>query len=407
MAAAADFRHRLTGRFPYPLGASIFFGQVAVGIVLFAIFQEYVPHELGTNDAWPGYLLTAYGAARFLSETPAGAFSDRVERKLGILVGFALSIPAVLAMALVHDEHLYLACAAFMGLGSAFVWPATYAIAADLYPPHRRGKIVGFLNVGQLLGFGVGALIGALVVERQPLLLFAVAIAGTSAAFVATLIGIPNYRGPGLFRLIHHQHRPSVLSTMSRQLAFLAGLIVAANVALAMLVPAIRPFGDEQLDVSFARLTVVMIPAIVIGAALYVPAGHASDRFGRVKPFFAGQVLLIAGLLVAATTRSLPVAGAAAVVIFAGNVLVVPAWNAAVMDLAPETHRGTLIGFSVALSGLGLALGPAIGGLLVQNAGAPAVFRTSAALCAATGTAIIFYGRIFRHAGQAQPSERA
>lgn len=407
MSGAPHLRERLSGRFPYPLGLAIFLAQLATGIVLFAIFQEYVPSELGTNNAWPGYLLTAYGAARFLSETPTGAISDRVERKLGILVGFALSIPAVLTMAFVRSEHLFLACAALMGLGSAFLWPSTYAIAADLYPRERRGKVIGFLNVGQLLGFGVGALVGALVVEREPVLLFVVAIASTSSAFVATFIGIPNYRSNGLFRLVRHEHRPSVLSAMSWQLGFLAALIVAANVALAMLVPAIRPFGDEQLHVSFARLTVFMIPAIVIGAALYVPAGHASDRFGRTKPFFAGQGLLIAGLLVAAATRNLPVAAAAAVVVFAGNVLGVPAWNAAVMDLAPETHRGTLIGFSVALSGLGLAIGPAMGGLLVETAGAPAVFRTSAALCAATGAAIILYGRIFRHTAHVPAPEEA
>ncbi|MCX7617859.1 MFS transporter, partial [Tepidiforma sp.] len=107
----------------------------------------------------------------------------------------------------------------------------------------------------------------------------------------------------------------------------------------------------------------------------------------------AGQLCLVAGLLVLAATASLPVAMAAAVLVVAGNVLTVPAWNAAVMDLAPESHRGTLIGLSVALSGLALALGPALGGFVVGRWGAPAAFTVSAALAAAAALATLAYAR--------------
>ena len=129
-----------------------------------------------------------------------------------------------------------------------------------------------------------------------------------------------------------------------------------------MVVPAIRPYGENDLGVAFEKLTVALIPAVVLGVALYIPAGHLSDRFGRMRPFFAGEALVVLGLLVCAQTTSLEVAAVGAAILFAGNVLTVPALNAAVLDLAPESHRGTLIGFTVALSGLGLAIGPAQAG---------------------------------------------
>ncbi|MGE5596624.1 MAG: MFS transporter, partial [Hyphomicrobiales bacterium] len=155
---------------------------------------------------------------------------------------------------------------------------------------------------------------------------------------------------------------------------------------------------------SFARLTAALIPAVVIGAALYLPAGSFTDRLGRTRPFFAGQLLLISGLLTVAQTTNLAVAGAAAVVVFAGNVLCVPAWNAAVMDLAPATHRGTLIGLSVALSGLGLAIGPALGGAITDLASPQAVFRVAAGISAVTGVGVLLYGRAYgRPAWAGQP----
>lgn len=381
-------------RYPLPLALAILLVQGALGILLFAVFQEWVPREFGTADSWGGYLLAAYGAARFLLETPTGAIADRVERRAGLLLGFLLMLPAIALMAAVREAGAYLAFAAMLGAATAFLWPAAYAIAADLYPVDRRGKVIGFLNLAQLAGFGIGALAGAFLVDhaggRE---LFAAAALSVVLAFAAALLGIPSYRGGSLFRRVDGPGRPPLRDVLTGRVAALAGLILLASVALAMLVPAIRPYGERDLGVTFSRLTLALVPAVAIGALLYIPAGDLADRFGRWKPFAAGQLCLVAGLLVLAATASLPVAMAAAVLVFAGNVLTVPAWNAAVMDLAPESHRGTLIGLSVALSGLALALGPALGGFVVGRWGAQAAFAVSAVLAASASLAIAAYAR--------------
>ena len=87
-------------RYPYPLALSIFLVQVALGTLLFATFQEWAPAALGVGDGWGGYLLAAYGGARFLFEAPTGAISNRVERRLGLLIGYALMLPAIGLMAI-------------------------------------------------------------------------------------------------------------------------------------------------------------------------------------------------------------------------------------------------------------------------------------------------------------------
>lgn len=382
------------GRYPLPLALALLLVQAALGIVLFAVFQEWVPRELGTSDAWGGYLLGAYGAARFLLETPTGAIADRVERRAGLLLGFLLMLPAIGLMSTVRAAGAYLAFSALLGAATAFLWPATYAIAADLYPIDRRGKVIGFLNLAQLAGFGVGALAGAFLVDhaggRE---LFGGAAGAVGLAFVAALLGIPSYRGGSLFRAVAGPPRPPLREVLHRRVAALSGLILLASIALAMLVPAIRPYGETVLGISFSRLTLALVPAVAVGALLYVPAGDMADRFGRWKPFAAGQLCLVAGLLVLAATASLPVAMVAAVLVFAGNVLTVPAWNAAVMDLAPESHRGTLIGLSVALSGLALALGPAIGGTVTARWGAQAAFLAAAALASLASLAAWRYAQ--------------
>ena len=384
-------------RVPYPLGLVVFLVQVGLGIILFAAFQEYVTAELGGNDAWPGYLLAAYGLSRFAGETPTGSFSDGIERKLGILIGFMAMLPAVTVMALVESRQAFLGCAVLLGLGTAFLWPAAYAISADLYPAERRGKVIGFLNVAQLAGFGLGALIGAFLVEPAPRSLFVIAFGCVTAASVAAVVGIPNYRTSRLFGRVAAGQRASLRSVMSWQVALLSGLVLASSSGIAMAIPAIRPLGEDVLGVSFARMTAALIPAVVLGALLYVPAGHMADRLGRTLPFLLGQGLLVAGLLIVGGADSMLVAAIGGAVVFAGNVFSVPAWNAAVMDLAPPSHRGALIGLSVALSGLGLAIGPVVGGAISQAYGPQAVFRWAAVLAGATGVAIWLYSRRFAH----------
>src|SRR5690606_20331316 len=89
-----------------------------------------------------------------------------------------------------------LACTLVLGGGTAFIWPAVYAITADVYPGERRGKVIGFLNVGQLAGFGLGALAGALLIERYPDVVFGIAIAAVAAAALPVAFGVPRYAVP-------------------------------------------------------------------------------------------------------------------------------------------------------------------------------------------------------------------
>jgi len=382
--------------YPYTLGAAIFLVQVALGIVLFATFQEWVPNEFGVSDGWGGYLLAAYGGARFSCELPTGALADRIERRLTLLAGFALMLPALALMAVTGNELVFLAMAAGLGIATAFLWPAAYAISADLYPVERRGKVIGFLNLLQLIGFGLGALSGAFLVKTADWAQFFVAGTAVALAFLAVLTRLSNYRESGLFHVSSRGGRPSLREVLSRRLAALATIVVCASAGLAMVVPAIRPYGENELGVSFEELTLAFAPAVTVAAFVYLPAGHLTDRFGRIRPFLAGESLVVAGLLVCASTESLWIASAGATLIFGGNVLTVPALNAEVMDLAPATHRGTLIGLVVALTGLSLAVGPAIGGVIVGGWGAQAAFRVAACSCLAAAIGIALYGRFGR-----------
>jgi MFS family permease len=56
------------------------------------------------------------------------------------------------------------------------------------------------------------------------------------------------------------------------------------------------------------------------------------------------------------------------------------AYNTLVVDVAPAEHRGRLLGYMTLVNPLGVALGPALGGILQSKVGYPPLFFTSTAL---------------------------
>ena len=379
------------GDIPFGLAGTVYLVQVAVGLIIFATFQQFVPDALDTGDALPGILVTVYGAARFLFETPSGAITDRIERKRGMLLGFIIMGASVALMAFVREPAAYLAFSALLGIGNAFLWPATYAISADMYPPSKRGQASGYLNVAQLLGYGTGGLAGALVVESLPTLQFVICAIALLLAFFLVVRVVPGYRGgtaPG-------EQRPSIWSIMSVKIGLMAALVLGASSSSAMLIPAIRPFGEDQLGVSFATVTLALGPALIIGAAAYVPAGRLADRYGRAYPFVAGQLLVATGLIGLSMVTRVELGAVLAIFVFSGFTMSIPAWSSAVMDLAPLSHRGSIIGLTVAMSGAGLAVGPAIGGVVTELQDAVMTLRTAAALSLATGFGIFVYWKLY------------
>jgi len=63
-----------------------------------------------------------------------------------------------------------------------------------------------------------------------------------------------------------------------------------------------------------------------------------------------------------------------------GYALLVPAWNALVMDWIPANARGLFLGAVATAQGIGLAAGPTLGGALWERVGVYAPFQFAALL---------------------------
>ncbi len=96
----------------------------------------------------------------------AGSLGDRYGRRGALQVGFLLFGLGSLASALATSANQLIATRAFMGIGGAFIMPATLSIITNLFPPQERGKAIGIWAGTAGVGAALGPLTGGLLVEH-------------------------------------------------------------------------------------------------------------------------------------------------------------------------------------------------------------------------------------------------
>jgi len=124
--------------------------------------------------------------------------------------------------------------------------------------------------------------------------------------------------------------------------------------------------GREYHATSLGSLSWVLNAYTIAFAAMLVPAGRWADRVGRRRIFVAGLIGFSLGSALCGLSRGVPELIAARIIQAAGAGLMVPASLSLLLASVPASGRAKAIGTWSAFGALGAALGPVIGGSLVQ-----------------------------------------
>ncbi|MFL5495693.1 MAG: MFS transporter [Gemmatimonadales bacterium] len=119
----------------------------------------------GLDVAQIGILSFTYPAVWGVLQLGTGVLSDRWGRKRLIAGGMVVQGGALAAIALVRGFWPWLGAAAFLGAGTAMVYPTLLAAVADVAPPQWRGSAVGAYRFWRDSGYAVGALLAGLLAD--------------------------------------------------------------------------------------------------------------------------------------------------------------------------------------------------------------------------------------------------
>ena len=147
-------------------------------------------------------------------------------------------------------------------------------------------------------------------------------------------------------------------------MAFLDGSIVS------LALPAI----DRELDAGVAGLQWIVNGYTLSLAALILVAGSLGDRLGRRRVFLVGVVWFGLASLLCAVAPTIEVLVAARVLQGVGGALLTPGSLAIISASIHPDDRGRAIGLWSGLAGVTTAVGPLVGGYLVDAIGWRSVF---------------------------------
>lgn len=144
----------------------------------------------------------------------------------------------------------------------------------------------------------------------------------------------------------------------------LAQLVVMLdNTVLNVAIPSL----SRELDAANADIQWVINAYSLVQAGLLLAAGGAADRYGRKRLLMAGLALFGAGSLAAGLADSTAQLIAARGGMGVGGALLLTTTLAVVMQVFDAEERPRAIGIWSAVSALGFAAGPPIGGLMLDR----------------------------------------
>ncbi|WP_327359190.1 MFS transporter [Streptomyces sp. NBC_01304] len=158
-----------------------------------------------------------------------------------------------------------------------------------------------------------------------------------------------------------------MLAVLCASLLLVALDATILNVALPSLIDDMRPSALQQL-------WIIDIYGLVLGGLL-VTTGAIGDRYGRKRLFVIGLLLFGVASVVAATAGSSGQLIAGRVLLGIGGAMVMPSTLSLIRNIFEDAReRALAIGIWAAVAGAGAAIGPLVGGALVESSGWSAAF---------------------------------
>ena len=170
------------------------------------LLVEPIKRDLHLSDMQISLVLGfAFACFYVILGLPIARLADSRSRRTIVGVGIAIFSVMTALCGLAQNFWQLFLCRVGVGVGEACNGPATFSMLADLFPPAKLPRAIGFLNFGFVFGLGTSLLIGGTVVHLvsalPPLTL---PLVGTLRTWQYTffIVGIPGLIVAALFATV-------------------------------------------------------------------------------------------------------------------------------------------------------------------------------------------------------------
>jgi MFS transporter, DHA1 family, multidrug resistance protein len=347
------------------------------GALLFFILPIYVHGVLGLSGALVGYALAAHYTLDTGLRGPSGWLTDRFGQRKTLLVALSVGWAGIWVIITAHQIWSVVLGSALMGVGMSAVWPAVISRVTSGLTSESYATAMGGVMMAWLTGAGGGAVSMSYVLGDHVKSGFASLLAVWTAAIVISIFVMEGYQSEA-----HHRkrlHLSGVFQEVHSVRLLIPGMFVQ-TFAMGLLLPVFVLFARYQLGIDGKTYSFLLVAGGAATVLLQLPMGRLVDKYGY-KPFLVGGFALcslILPMIVKLHTLSLifiTVAG-----LGTGYALILPAWNSVMARSVSENRRASMFGIFMTVEGLGMALGPLVGGKLWEQVGPTAPFWAAAGI---------------------------
>jgi MFS family permease len=367
-------------------------------------FEIIYLHQIrGFPTSTAGLVLAAIMGTSAIVTPPTGALLDRYSAKAIVVAGSLASALGYAGFAFVEHPWEAFACAVVSGSGLGAAGTANRTLVVSLIMPEQRAAAFALNRVAGNFGIGLGATVGGFVVAAAPglssfqiLYLFD---AVTSAGFaLIVLAAVPS---PRAVTVAATDANGTGFRAVARDRLFLT--VIAANLVLVVVGHTLfsnilPPFAKAHTPVGPAGIGIIILANTSFIVIAQIPAVRVVARMRRTHAFALASGLFAVSLLAVLPATLIHSALAAtgllvgvAIVFALGEIAHILVLGPLVADMAPAHLLGRYLSLYSLTFTLSLAIGPAIGGLLLQTA-PDAIWWGGAVAAVLAGTVLLRLG---------------
>lgn len=330
-------------------------------------FVLYLSTVKGANVGLALIILSAAYVGGSLIGPIAGRWSDRLGRRWPFLVaGEAASLPFFLMVPFLPGYlaagGAFIAAEVILALGS----PALNAYVTDITSENERGYGFGFLQATGAIGAIVGFLLAGYLVDLYGFnVLFYMVGAIMVGTITIVVFFVPDRTAPMV-----SQRRPWRELTGVSKFSFTVSIRALGAGAV------VTFYGTYAyiLGANAFEISLIAVAGLVVTALFSIQMGRVVDRFGEIRGLLWGTGISVAAMvLYLIATNWIELIPARATYQF-GFALMNPAMLSWVARIAPPTRRAEYLGVFSLINSTLWSLGPLLGGIAWDIAGAPGLF---------------------------------